>query len=173
MTKIKKKCSFVLLEVLIGIALVALFALPLVSFPIWQCKSEINNLKTLQLERIADQIFAETLEDLYKNNMTWSDIADRSSNKKISLKPIKFLLDSKTEDLMITKYIWSEKCYKNKEKPISTDLRYINIKIKMEAAFLPFNKKIRKKSDDTDKPPKGVKTFSYKVLAKNCMGKKN
>jgi len=174
MTRIKKKYSFVLLEVLIAIALVALFALPLVSFPIFQCKSEINNLKTLELERIADSIYAETLEELYRGKPEWSVISQKNASKKIyRVDPIKLLLDSKKEDVKITKYIWSSKCHDIDEENSKTLWRYINVKIVMEAPFLSNKKKTKKLDAEGKKEDIGTKIFSYKVLAKNSVEQKS
>lgn len=166
MHKFKKKYSFVLLEVLIGIALVALFALPLISFPIWQCKSEINSLKTLELERIANRIYAETLESLYKNNITWQNLESRGIHSKHrGVEKIKLWLDGKDEDLKITKFYWATKCSSDQDSDPS--LYFITIKIQAEASFLS-----PKPSQNKSSTQKGTKTFTYKVLAKNSMEQK-
>lgn len=159
----KKKSSFILLEVLIGIALVALFAIPLISFPIWQCKSELNSYKTLELERIANRIYAETLEELYLNKAkaTWMDMEKQGAhNRIIFLKPEKILYDGKSEEIILRQYLWSTKCFDYKDSQNS--LHFINIKIEMEASFLPITTEKYGKE-------KRIKIFHYKVLAKNIV----
>lgn len=80
---------FVLLEILIAIALVALFALPLSFNPTRTILKQVDLLEEMECERIADLSFAEVKEILLKNELSWDEIG-AGKGKKYPL-PQKFI----------------------------------------------------------------------------------
>jgi hypothetical protein len=70
-----KKCHFLLLELMIGLFLVSLCALPLAQLPMKALKEEIKSAYRLQAHRFADLAFAQTKEKLYRQEISWKDIS--------------------------------------------------------------------------------------------------
>ena len=68
------KRPFLLLEVLIALALVALCAIPLIVKPIRAYRGELKNLEAAERERLADWTFSEIKEELYRNKIPWEKI---------------------------------------------------------------------------------------------------
>lgn len=73
-----KKKSFVLLEVLIALSLVALCLIPLVKQPLKLYKEEFAYLERMELERLADWTFTEVKELLLKNEIPWEKIPEKN-----------------------------------------------------------------------------------------------
>ena len=64
----RTKRPFLLLEVMVSILLLSLFAIPLTQTPIHFFKLEIKDLYTLELERVAETTYAEIRENLFKKH---------------------------------------------------------------------------------------------------------
>ena len=86
-----------------------------------------------------------------------------AQNKKIPLKSERIFYDGKSEEINSTLYLWTTKSFDYKNSLNS--LYFVKIKIEMEANFLPVSK-VRYGSH------KKIKTFNYKVLAKNVIENK-
>jgi hypothetical protein len=87
----KIKHSFLLLEVLLAIALVALFAAPLMRYPIRQYQAQIDRLEEFERQRIADWTFTEIKELLLSEKIAWNKLPPKG--QRISL----FLPDAKMQ----------------------------------------------------------------------------
>lgn len=72
-----RKCKrpFILLEILIALALISLFALPLVRAPLETIHEETKALTRLEVERNADLAFAEIKELFYTQSIPWDSFA--------------------------------------------------------------------------------------------------
>lgn len=70
MYKFSKKKPFVLFEVLLGFALVCGAILPFLHYPFEDLKKEIELLYEMELERIAQNLLAETEIKLYRNEIS-------------------------------------------------------------------------------------------------------
>lgn len=68
------KRPFALLEVMIAFALVALCALPLVYPHVAIFKAEKQFLNDIELDHFVSLLYADTLEKLYLNEISWSTI---------------------------------------------------------------------------------------------------
>ncbi|MBF8263882.1 MAG: hypothetical protein HW387_1547 [Parachlamydiales bacterium] len=73
----RTKRTFLLLEVLMAIALVAVFAAPLMRWPIKHYRSQINRLEAFELQRAADWTFTEIKELLYKEAIPWEKLPEK------------------------------------------------------------------------------------------------
>ena len=67
----KRKRPFILLEVLIALALISLFAIPLVRAPLETIHEETKTLCKLELERNANIAFADVKELFYTQALPW------------------------------------------------------------------------------------------------------
>lgn len=77
----KRKRPFLLLEVLIALALVAMFSVPLIRGPLVLFRSQMESFIQLECERIASLSLAEIKEKLYLEEVSWE-------NPRISLPPV-------------------------------------------------------------------------------------
>jgi hypothetical protein len=69
-----KKRSFILLEILIALVLVALCAIPLIVKPIRTYRFEMKALEEMEGERLADWTFSEIKEEMLKNKIPWEKL---------------------------------------------------------------------------------------------------
>ncbi len=69
------KRPFVLLELLIALFLVGMCALPLANLPFKALQEEMHSAYRGQATRLADLGFAKLKESLYKNEISWNEIA--------------------------------------------------------------------------------------------------
>lgn len=88
----KKKRPFLLLEVLIAVSLVALFAAPLMRLPIRYYRLEIERLEKFERQRIADWTFSEVKEMLLKEALPWDSLPGKGQRRSFSLPDAKLLL---------------------------------------------------------------------------------
>ncbi len=114
------KRPFLLLEVLIAIALVALCAYPLIS-PHYRLAGEKQSaIRRLQLERGADEAFCEVQERLYKGEVSWDAIIKPTKAKPraiLSLTPLTISVSEKEETYTATAVLTTkEKHAKGKRK---------------------------------------------------------
>lgn len=66
--KIKRKRSFLLLEVMVAILLLGLFAVPIAGTPLHFYTRELSDLYDLELQRIAESTYAEIREELFEKH---------------------------------------------------------------------------------------------------------
>jgi len=76
-----KKRPFILLEIMIAIALVALFTLPLTLNPTRLLIQEVKMLERMEAERIADLSFLEVKEKLLRQQIPWSELKEGKKKK--------------------------------------------------------------------------------------------
>lgn len=77
-----KKLPFLLLEVLIGISLLIVFAPLLMRLPIHHYKSQIRHFEELEKQRISDWTYSEIKETLLKGAIAWKMLPERSKDSK-------------------------------------------------------------------------------------------
>ena len=70
----KKKRTFLLLEILIAIFIVSLCLIPLIQAPIRSYRAEMRLLEEMEGERLADWTFSEIKEKLLKNEIPWEKL---------------------------------------------------------------------------------------------------
>ncbi len=70
----RKKKTFLLLEILIAILLVSICLVPLIQSPIQSYRAERRLLEEMEGERLADWTFSEIKEKLLKNEIPWEKI---------------------------------------------------------------------------------------------------
>ena len=75
-----RKRSFLLLEVLLAITLVAVFAAPLMRLPIRYYRSQIHSLEEFERRRIADWTFSEVKEILLKETIPWENLPAKGAS---------------------------------------------------------------------------------------------
>ena len=85
--KKKKKQAYLLLEILVAIALVTLFVIPTVSFPMNHIKKQRKEILSLYLFLKAEELLNETEEKIRTGEISW-DILSQSAQEK------KFLLET-------------------------------------------------------------------------------
>jgi hypothetical protein len=73
----RQKRPFILLEVLIALALISLFAIPLVRAPLETIHEETKSLCNLELERNASLAFAEVKELFYTQSIPWDSLSEK------------------------------------------------------------------------------------------------
>lgn len=71
MRKKHKKRTFLILEVLIAFSIIALCLFPLLTPNLMIIKAEKNFQEELEADRLADLLFAEWVEKLYDNTISW------------------------------------------------------------------------------------------------------
>jgi len=74
------KRPILLLEVLIALALVALAAIPLLAPQVEMIRSERRFLNEIEADRIANLVFADLVEMMYQNSLTWESITGTGVN---------------------------------------------------------------------------------------------
>jgi type II secretory pathway pseudopilin PulG len=83
-----KRRNFLLLEVLIALALVALFAPLLMRLPLGQYKAQVRQLETYEQQRLADLAFSEIKEQLLKQSIPWKALpAKGTKSRRMPLPP--------------------------------------------------------------------------------------
>lgn len=68
----RKKRPFLLLEVMIAFAIVALCMLPLIVPNVWMITVGRSSIRDLEQERYVNLIYASIVEKLYENKIPWS-----------------------------------------------------------------------------------------------------
>lgn len=79
MRSIRKSCStkrrsYLLLEVLIAMTLVALVAVPMLRPAVAILRDEQSTVRQLENERLVHQVHVSLLEDLYRNTIPWEEV---------------------------------------------------------------------------------------------------
>ena len=86
------KRNFLLLEVLLAIALVAVFAAPLMRLPIKHYRAQINRLESFECRRMADWTFSEVKELLLKEGIRWEKLPAKGQKLTQTLSDAKLLI---------------------------------------------------------------------------------
>jgi hypothetical protein len=73
-----KRYHFLLLELMIGLYLVSLCALPLAQLPMKALKETTQSAFRMQMHRFADLAFAQIKEKLYRQEISWKEILSPS-----------------------------------------------------------------------------------------------
>lgn len=92
MKRIKR--NFLLLEVLLAVALVALFAAPLMRWPIRHYRSQIDRLEEFERQRIADWTFTEIKENLLKEGIPWEKLPGKEQSLTLYLSDVPMMLEN-------------------------------------------------------------------------------
>jgi hypothetical protein len=74
-----------MLELLIALFLVGVFALPMAQFPMQAMQEEYRSAYRMQSQRLADLAFAEIKEQLYKQEIAWEKIVSPANEKAVIL----------------------------------------------------------------------------------------
>jgi hypothetical protein len=88
----KTKRNFLLLEVLMAIALVAVFAAPLMRWPIKHYRAQITRLENFECQRLADWTFSEIKELLLKEGIVWDKLPAKGQELNQGLSDAKLLI---------------------------------------------------------------------------------
>lgn len=123
--KRKKTYHFLLLELLIAMTLFTTCILPLTSIPMKTLREQIQTYQRLQLQRISEETLAIVLSKLYRQEISWEKLKERSvvlAAEQIPL-PLKGIGQRKVER---TVYVETA-C--QKEGQHSTQHRLLNIDI--------------------------------------------
>jgi hypothetical protein len=88
----RKKRSFLLLEVLLAITLVAVFAAPLMRLPINYYRSQVDRLESFERQRIADWSFSEVKELLLKESIPWDKLPGKDQTFTFPLPDSSFII---------------------------------------------------------------------------------
>lgn len=74
---IKKRRHFLLLEVIIAMALIALCIIPLIT-PFYEISKSQNRLNTkMQIDHSINQVYIHILEKLYDNKISWKSLSEK------------------------------------------------------------------------------------------------
>lgn len=107
-SSIIKKCSFLLLELLIALFLLSTMILPFACLPIKALQKEYLSLQDLQLRRLADLQFASIKKDIYAQEKKFLEVLSAKGPKgKVPLAEPSFFilkLGSYSKKFMIKKY---------------------------------------------------------------------
>jgi hypothetical protein len=98
------KRSFLLLEVLLAIALVAVFAAPLMRWPIVHYRSQMDRLEEFERRRIADWTFTEIKELLLKEGIPWERLPPKDQELIVMLPSGKMMLPKLPPRLVTRSY---------------------------------------------------------------------
>jgi hypothetical protein len=79
------KRNFLLLEVLLAVALIAIFAAPLMRLPIEHYRAQINRLETFEYQRVADWTFTEVKELLLKEGIKWEKLPSKGQSLMVPI----------------------------------------------------------------------------------------
>ncbi len=123
-TSRKCKRPFILLEVLIALALISLFALPLVRAPLETIHEETKALCKLEVERNADLAFAEIKELFYKQAIPWDSFSKE--------RPISYSLSPQT--IGTRTFERTAHIYVSYEKEIEGELTLRQLRVMMNFA---------------------------------------
>ncbi len=74
-----------MLELMIGLFLVGVLALPLAQIPTQAVKEEFKSAYRMQAQRLADLAFAQIKEELHRNEIPWKEIVKTRENKAVVL----------------------------------------------------------------------------------------
>jgi hypothetical protein len=126
-----KKRSFLLLEVLLAIALVAVFAAPLMRWPIQHYRSQMNRLEDFERRRIADWTFTEIKELLLKEAIPWDRLPSKDETARFSLPDAKMILPKLPPRLISRSY--TLKCKGEKQGLHGETFRLFRVEVYLDS----------------------------------------
>ena len=149
---IVKKKSFLLLEILIGLVLIELIAIPLLKKPITAYRAEIRFFEDAEGERLADIAFLEIKEKLITNAIPWEALPGPGEAKHFSLPPTILQIPGFPPKEIQRAY--TLKCHKRHERTGKNQelYRFLHVEIELH----PYLK--RKKSTQKKEIPYKYKT---------------
>lgn len=83
----RHKRSFILLELMIGLFLLSVCALPFAQFPFTALREEMFSVHRMQAGWVADLVFAKIKEKCIRNEIPWKEIA-KSAGEWVNVKQI-------------------------------------------------------------------------------------
>lgn len=83
-----KKRTFLLLEILIALFLIAVCAIPLVMQPLTAYRREMGQLLIIEKERLADWTFSEVKEKFLNQEIPWAKIPPKSEFSEMFSLPL-------------------------------------------------------------------------------------
>ena len=86
------KRNFLLLEVLLAIVIVAVFAAPLMRWPIKHYQAQVSRLESFECQRVADWTFSEIKELLLKEGIKWEKLPMKGQALTLTLSDAKLLI---------------------------------------------------------------------------------
>ena len=132
--RIKKK-SFILLEILLAVSLLAMCSIPLMTNPMHFYKNEMIELEKTAMLNIEKEALFEIKQKLFKNEIPWDDFSPKN-RKDVPIKnlPPKHLVVKgfKNKEVPIYYRIWTKKdkpCFNN------IDCKYLNIQIAIDTTI--------------------------------------
>jgi len=125
----KTKRHFILIEVLIAIALISVFSIPLIRNPIYFCKSQIKSLEKIECERLADLAFLDIKIGIYKKEISVNNLENRVEDAiKIPFKS--YFLDSLQNKEI--KSFYKLNSHQTKETPNNEIYKIVKIKLYLQ-----------------------------------------
>jgi len=121
----KRKKPFLLLELLIGISLLTLFAIPLIVEPFYLLQNEMATLERIELERISEAHFAQLKKKIYLQEIPWKELTKKERESPIKREVFITLPGISYHKFETSTYIWSKR--DNKEKQAENHLLGIKI----------------------------------------------
>jgi 3'-phosphoadenosine 5'-phosphosulfate sulfotransferase (PAPS reductase)/FAD synthetase len=125
------KRSFLLLEVLLAITVVAVFAAPLMRWPIKHYQSQIDRLEEFEYQRIADWTFSEIKELLLKEGIAWSKLPTKGGTLARPLSDVKRHIPQFPDRTVRRSFIL--KCRGEKKGPHGEIFRIYQVEITMDS----------------------------------------
>lgn len=130
-----RKQSFLLLEVLLAITIIALFAAPLIRYPIQYYRTEIDQLEKFEMQRLADWTFTEIKEKLLKEEIPWEQLPEKGQSIVRSLPDETIRLPSLSSRTIHRSF--TLKCKGEKTGIHGEIFRLYSVKVKL-GSFKPF-----------------------------------
>jgi|GEM_PF-4193663 len=156
MLKLKKKVSFVLLEVMIALVLTVLLAVPVIRSSFFGYKKQLEDVKKFEIEKVFNDTYAQALENLYMNKPSWEKLEKKGPKQYTNL-PSYNLPFNKGNFLIERRY--KVKCHDGKKFKSNENHKYRIFEIHLEIAHCP------KDWDTQDKINKRI----YYVLGRNVL----
>jgi len=120
---------------MIAFAIVALCMLPLIVPNVWMITEEQSSIRDLEQERYANFIYAKIVEDLYKNQPSWSVLEQKQQSWTLPELPSEI-----PQDWPYTVQVLSEISGKKKNEGTGIDYHLLQLKILLQ--LLPDRKKV-------------------------------
>ena len=140
-----------LLEVLIAFAIVALCVLPLIFPHVFILRSEKKFIATVELDHAVNLIYADKLQKLYQNEISWQDIENGTEMRIES----QLLKSADKQDLPFTGTYKFVKARQKPRKPVDRSAYIFN----MEFTFTPKPGAFLEKKSENDQ----TITYKYQV----------
>ncbi|WP_194848359.1 type IV pilus modification PilV family protein [Candidatus Neptunochlamydia vexilliferae] len=142
---------FVLIEVFIAIALLAVCAFPLIRYPLFAYKQEQKHLIEMELQRHAELIFYDVLKHIDKYN--WEEFPRKNTKKPERVEEITVSIPSMSTFKKASHchiYNAHKKAHTHKLRHLHCDVCFGGCNKKTSYKFVFLAKKVAKKSVDGD-----------------------